>query len=123
MKTTELFVEQIVIGSLVLMVIVLFAAGDLVVNPFAPEPTASALTFNLVNSVVLLGLVYLLGIVYDRLADTLLQDLEQHNRLLFTLDGLEKKSKPGSVEDPFPEEKFRMKVLGDDGAADYANYL
>jgi hypothetical protein len=89
LKTTELFVEQVIIGGLVLL-----ASASLV----SPHLISEVLEINLGGALAIVGIIYLIGIVYDRFADTLLQDLEGHNRIWFGLNG--KVNKPPS-EDPF----------------------
>jgi hypothetical protein len=115
MKTTELFVEQILIGALVL------AAGLL---PWWPElrPVLTGLSgvLGLAGGAVALGAAYLLGIVFDRLADTLLEELERHQRLRFALawPALREKEPPASASewsDPFPEGALRLAALRDPG--------
>lgn len=111
MRTTELFVEQVLIG-----LAVLFTVG-LLVNQLAVK---AFLTSGLGELALVLGGAYLIGIVYDRLADTLLGDLEQHQRLLFALRHLDDEPAPS---DPFPEDRYRMEVLDSPEASAHAQYL
>ena len=82
MKTTELFVEQVLIGFLVLLVAALMFWTD--VYAFAARRSDKTIDV-LVTGGVLVGAAYLIGMVYDRIADTLLQDIEGHGRLQFAL--------------------------------------
>lgn len=110
MNTTELFVDQVLIGAVVLFV------GIMVVDPQSVHDLSSpSLTFG----AIFLGAAYLIGILYDRFADTLLEDLERHHRILFLLRGRD----PDNKKDPFPEEKFRASLLDKEGAAKYESYL
>ena len=63
MRTTEIFVEQVIVGLLVL------AAGAL---PLVNWKDINLSATNLAASVGILLIAYLLGIVFDRFADTLL---------------------------------------------------
>jgi hypothetical protein len=68
-----------------------------------------------------LGVAYLLGILCDRLADTLTEDLERHHRLRFALawPALEGKARPRTEKDwkdPFPEDALRLAALRDRSA-------
>lgn len=117
MKTTELFVEQVLIGFLVLF------SGGLLVSKKLLESIFSA---NLGEAAALVGAAYLLGIVYDRFADTLLQDLEQHHRLWYGLKSLKRNPYwhgDAPKKDPFPEHEYRMRILHNNTASDYAHYL
>ncbi|MDN3514431.1 MAG: hypothetical protein NG747_08530 [Candidatus Brocadia sp.] len=105
MKTTEIFVEQVLIGLLVL------ATGFL---PYIPmEKIKELKEFNsLIEGAVIIAIAYLVGIVLDRFADTLLERLEQYHRLRFTLN-LFNDDKQGSGDDPYPEDRLQIKILKD----------
>lgn len=111
MKTTELFVEQMLIGLLVL------AAGGLLMPG---QPMDAFWNLGPGESAAVLAVAYLIGVVYDRCADTILQDLERHHELWFTV-GLVKGSKP--EKETFPLSNLRIKILESDTATDYAHYL
>lgn len=74
MKTTEIFVEQVLIGLLVL------ATGFL---PYCNTGKIKELfeSKSIVEGAGIVAIAYLLGIVFDRFADTLLSRLEQYHRL------------------------------------------
>jgi len=118
MQTTEVFVEQLLTGLLVVAVI----AGLLVSDP------TTLLTGNeWLDATLVFGVAYLLGLVCDRFADTILEELEQHHRLLFGLRcWRRKRSEPNRfppIEDPFPENELRKAILSCDNAVAHANYL
>ena len=119
MKTTEIFAEQIIIGFLILGIIVLSNVINIEWNK---------LQLNLENigkGILIIALAYLLGIIFDRFADTLLSRHEQLNRLKFAKD-LKKKFQDTlfSQKDPFPEEIWRMRILArKDGTTDFMEYL
>jgi hypothetical protein len=116
MKTTEVFVEQVIIGVLLLFTSALLISEDLF---------TSIVNLDLGGTIMLLGGVYLLGIVYDRFADTLLQDLEQHHRLRFAFKQIKHKSEGEAkppAEDPFPENELRIRIL-EGKLSDQASYL
>ena len=81
---------------------------------------SDAFDLELGAAIALMGIIYLVGIVYDRYADTLVQDLDGHNRLWMGISG---RSRGAPGEDPFPENRFRIEVLRSSGAADYSDYL
>jgi hypothetical protein len=69
------------------------------------------------------ALAYLLGIVFDRFADTLLSRPEQYHRLKFAIEVKEGKHdfKP---KDPFPEDNLQVQILNKgSSASDRMEYL
>jgi hypothetical protein len=116
-KTGELLVEQVLIGSLMMV-----AAG----LPWAPEILRMARepgsALGIAGGASLVGVAYLLGILGDRLADTLTEEIERHQRLRFALTRRLAAAAPprrlpppgeGRWEDPFPEDRLRLAVLRD----------
>ena len=143
MKTTELFVEQVLIGFMVLVVGALVFWGD--VYAFALRRSDKSLELIVIGG-VLIGTAYLIGMVYDRIADTLLQDIEGQGRLQFALRRFKLKS--GKVRtkdleisaeenegvevfdhyvvtktDLFTDGRYRMMVLGNVEATGQMEYL
>jgi hypothetical protein len=118
MKTTEIFVEQVLIGFLVLLI-----PGLLWWDTLAPAWNTG--TNKLFTGAALAGAAYLIGIAYDRVADTLLEDLDQHFRLAYALKPSGPARGGSQQEDPFPESKLRMALLheGKAAAVDSAEYL
>jgi hypothetical protein len=120
MKSTELFVEQTLTGFLVLS-----AAAA----PFIPLETLQKLPddakggIDIGSAAGAIGAAYLLGVVFDRFADTLLERLNRWNRLLFAIE-LMKDDKALSVEDPFPEDRLQIELIkhGDE-AWEWMDYL
>jgi hypothetical protein len=115
-KTTDLFVEQVLIGALLLSAALL---------PWLPELAARRAGLDgiagLLGGAIALGAAYLLGIVGDRLADTLTEGLERHHRLRFALawPALQDRERPRTAldwVDPFPEDALRLAVLRDAAA-------
>jgi hypothetical protein len=86
-----------------------------VLLPWTPEIVA-ALNANRGTSQLVAGagvvfLAYVLGVVFDRLADTLTDWLERRQRLLF-VEYLVSTGRPSEwSHDPFPENELRMHVL------------
>lgn len=116
MKTTELYIEQVIIGFLVLAIVAL---------PWAPELKYKLGDINIAEGSVLLGLAFLLGIPFDRFADTLSDRLDRQHRLQFALakwDGQkfpEAKEAPEEKklkEDLFAEDEYRREGLRDKDA-------
>jgi hypothetical protein len=98
LPTTEVFVEQVLIGFLVLLIAALpFAGADL-----PPLPGTLGIIGSAVGAV---GVAYLLGIPFDRFADSVFSSLERRIRLAFSV----KHPVPGS-EDPFPEDFLKIAV-------------
>lgn len=115
MKTTELYIEQVIIGLLVLAIVAL---------PWTPELKGTLGEINLAEGSVLLGLAFLLGIPFDRLADTLTERLDRRHRLQFALARWvgqkfpPRKPRPDNnlYRDIFPEDDFRLEGLRDKDA-------
>jgi hypothetical protein len=123
MKTTEIVAEQLIIGLLFITIVIIFIYGDCI-----PLINTNADAFDkFIFSVLVVAGAYAAGIVVDRCADTVLQDLEKHHRLREAVSELSY----GDVEDlkiknedPFPEDRMRLKILKKGGSlADYHDYL
>jgi len=125
LKTTELFVEQVLIGLLVISIVGLVFYHPLKLA-YAELPTKPGALVEIVAGGFLLGVAYLIGMVYDRVADTLLQHLESHGRLHFALNPLKIKDSDKFLApdlDPFEDGKYRILVLGNSRATDHMDYL
>ena len=124
MQATEMFVEQLLIGMLAAVTIVCLAAPD------ALWPLTDA---NAGLGALLLGGAYVLGIIYDRYADTLLEDMEQYQRLITAIDQWKKRCKTNNVgvdisavvpsKDPFEEDTLRLALLKNEQLGAYGTYL
>jgi hypothetical protein len=107
MKTTELFVEQTLTGFLIL------AAGA---APFLSWEKIEKLSgeakggVDISSAAGAIGIAYLLGVIFDRFADTLLERINRWNRLLFAID-LKEENKALSPDDPFPEDRLQIEVI------------
>ncbi|MEK6408912.1 MAG: hypothetical protein AABN34_18470 [Acidobacteriota bacterium] len=117
MKTTEVFVEQVLIGVLVMLNLGLIFSPAITCH--VKQLDSPSRTAVIVAAVI--ATAYLVGIVFDRCADTLLEDIERHCRLQTALQG--KKPLLESDPDPFPEDQYRMKILQNAEASTYANYI
>lgn len=127
MKTTQMYVEQIIIGLLVLIAIWFF-----VVPIFSTDCLSRDLflniNVNLEGATLIVITAYLLGMIYDRVADTILNETDRHNRLRFALFPAAKAVKkygevPKFEADPFNETALRIKTLNNSEASDYIDYL
>lgn len=116
MKTTEIFVEQVLIGLLVL------ATGFL---PYCNTAKIQEIfeSKSIIEGAGIVAIAYLFGIVFDRFADTLLSRLDQYHRLKYTINLIEK-GKQHSSPDPYPEDKYQIKILqGSGGTIEKMNYF
>lgn len=123
MKTTELFVDQVLIGLLVLVTLL----------ALSPLPFPSLDNFDLAKATAVVACAYFTGILYDRFADTLLQDMESHQRLAVSL-GKWMAAKPANSDrfpgfpatartEVFDAGTYRMAVIRNGQASDYSDYL
>jgi hypothetical protein len=120
MKTTELFVEQTLTGFLVLTAA---AAPFLSWENLQELPEEVKGGIDISSAAGAIGAAYLLGVIFDRFADTLLERINRWNRLLFAID-LKEDNKALSPEDPFPEDRLQIEVIhqGDEAWA-WMDYL
>lgn len=120
MKTTEVFIEQVLIGFIVLLVGAMLFWEK--VHPILFKDAGAGkddLIGKLLASAAFVGIAYLIGIIYDRCADTLLQYLEQSQRVNFALAKYQ-----NNLTDPFPENELLIRILDAESAVTtYASYL
>lgn len=118
MKTTELWIEQVLIGGLGMTVALLPWLPEVL----AREPRVDFLA-GLAGGSLALGLAFWLGIPLDRLADTLSERLDRHARLRFALTRARGRPLPqadarGRLDrDVGPEDRLRIAGLRDSEAA------
>src|SRR5882724_9835528 len=125
MKTTEIFVEHVLIGAIVLIVTALFLGFG--VADLAETKNAVAATV----AVFGLGAAYLSGIVYDRVDDTILEGIDGRSRLREASRIVKERAKLRYEDvaklrhdDPLPEERLRLLIQSaDKTVADYADFL
>ncbi len=111
-----MFVEQVLIGGTLFLVILLLFPEK--AQGWTPNGTLYSVLFG----ATALGAAYILGIVYDRVADTLLEDQEQRSRLKHAMKRLERGRVTSS--DLFPVSHFRIQVLAaGEGISEHAAYL
>jgi hypothetical protein len=120
MKTTELFVEQTLTGLLVLAA---GAAPFLAWEKLEKLPGEAKGGIDISSAASAIGAAYLLGVIFDRFADTLLERINRWNRLLFAID-LKEENKALSPDDPFPEDRLQIEVIqkGDE-AWEWMDYI
>jgi hypothetical protein len=82
MKTTELFVEQTLTGLLILAA---GAAPFLSWEKLEKLPGEAKGGIDISSAAGAIGIAYLLGVIFDRFADTLLERINRWNRLLFAI--------------------------------------
>src|SRR6187402_1735658 len=120
MKTTELFVEQTLTGFLVLAAA---AAPFLSWDSLEKLPKEAKGGADLSSAAGAIGIAYLLGVIFDRFADTLLERINRWNRLLFAIE-LKEENKALSPEDPFPEDRLQIEVIQKGGEAwEWMDYI
>lgn len=109
MRTSELLVEPLLIGFAVLITAAFLGSPDL------ERWFLGASLENVAGPAVA---AYLAGVVFDRLADTILGPLEHHHRLQFAL-----RVRNFSGSDPFPEDTYHIRVMHNEVAWTHASYL
>ena len=120
MKTTELFVEQTLTGFLVLGAA---AAPFLSWETLQELPDEAKGGVDISSAAGAIGLAYLLGVIFDRFADTLLVRFNRWNRLLFAIE-LKAENEALSPDDPFPEDRLQIEVIHEgDEAWEWMDYL
>ena len=120
MKTTELFVEQTLTGFLVLTAAAApFVSWDVLEK--LPDEAQGGVDIS--SAAGAIGIAYLLGVIFDRFADTLLERLNRWNRLLFAIE-LKEENKALLPDDPFPEDRLQIEVIHQgDEAWEWMDYL
>ena len=120
MKTTELFVEQTLTGFLVLTAA---AAPFLSWETLEELPEEAKGGIDISSAAGAIGAAYLLGVIFDRFADTLLERINRWNRLLFAIE-LKEENKALSPDDPFPEDQLQIEVIHQgDEAWEWMDYI
>jgi hypothetical protein len=120
MKSTELFVEPTLTGFLVLTAA---AAPFISWENLQKLPDDASGGIDISSAAGAIGAAYLLGVVFDRFADTLLERFNRWNRLLFAIE-LKEKNEGLSPEDPFPEDQIQIEVIHQgDEAWEWMDYL
>lgn len=112
MKTTEIFVEQVLIG---------FVAVAIIALPVIDIAKIGLSWESLGTGIIILAIAYLLGIVIDRMTDTLLSRPNAVHRLVFIS---EDRPKAPPKDDLFPEGAILAKILASEGqASNWTLYL
>src|SRR5688572_4584239 len=120
MKTTELFVEQTLTGF---MVLTAAAAPFLSWETLTELPDEAKGGIDIGSAAGAIGVAYLLGIIFDRFADTLLARLNRWNRLLFAIE-LKQEKEALFPDDPFPEDQLQIEVIHQgDEAWEWMDYI
>ncbi len=120
MKSTELFVEQTLTGFLVLTAA---AAPFMAWESLGKLPEEAKGGLDISSAAGAIGAAYLLGVIFDRFADTLLERFNRWNRLLFAIE-LKEKNEALSPDDPFPEDRIQVEVIHQGGEAwEWMDYL
>jgi hypothetical protein len=113
MKTAEVAIEHVLTGLLALCAFLLPLLSGLKVDEKLLQGEA---LFGV------LGLAYLFGVVFDRLADTILSPIEEWLRLRLACEFRGKK-KSGDEHDPFPQDRLEYCLRGEDGRIEWMDSL
>ena len=101
MQLTQMYIEQVLIGAMVIVTVIVLACGTLPAPPARLDQLAGGLLF--------IGCAYVVGIFYDRCADTLLERIERWNRIRFATEDV-----PYPLtDDPFWEYGSKLKQSSD----------
>src|SRR5262249_2650788 len=102
MKHTAVYVEQVIIGFCVLVIV------DVLLTGRVPSLSKEGL----LEGAIVIGASYVVGILYDRCADSLLDRVDRWNRITYATRGAAADGihRPYWRKDPFPE--FSSKFLG-----------
>ena len=112
MNTAEVAIEHILTGALALCAFVL------------PLFSGRTIDDKMLQTEVLIGVVglaYLFGVVFDRIADSILSPIEQHLRLTLAEKWLTKR--PSTKTDPFPQDELEFSLRGDEGRREWMDSL
>ena len=121
MKSTELFVEQTLTGFLVLSAA---AAPFISFEALQKLPDDAKGGIDIGSAAGAIGAAYLLGVVFDRFADTLLERLNRWNRLLFAIELMKDDDEKLPPDDPFPEDRLQIEIIRQgDEAWEWMDYL
>ncbi|MDX6382743.1 MAG: hypothetical protein QOK48_316 [Blastocatellia bacterium] len=116
MKTAEVAIEHILTGLLALcaFALPLFSGNNYLENVLTKEPAL----------VGVLGLAYLSGVVFDKLADTVLSPIEQYLRISLVSERLSERETTVTVDDPFPQDELEFNLRGEkNGRVDWMDSL
>jgi hypothetical protein len=122
MRTTEIFVEQVIIGGLVILIGYILFPQDAEKCLKCFDDTFAQISLG----ALMVGAAYLIGIVYDRFTDTMFQDLERHCRWSYLLSkkGFYKVLECVKLDkDPYPEHHYRIAILTSDFAVQKEEYF
>jgi len=123
MKTTELYIEPIIVGFFALIMCALPFSRDLAA--FTQGLPQIGLQKDIAIGLMLVGASYLIGILIDRSLDSVLAVMERHARLQFASQELKKKWTIATWQDPYPEDEFRALAFlhGGNNAAAWLQYI
>jgi hypothetical protein len=118
MKTAEVAIEHVLTGLLALCAFLLPLLSGLQVNEKLLQSEAL---------IGVLGLAYLFGVVFDRLADTILSPIEQRIRLRLANEALKRSEagkEAGNPGDPFPQDILEFSLRAEqNGRVDWMDSL
>ena len=121
LKSTEIVIEQLIIGLLFFVIVVLFAWG----NPLSLLNSGGDAYQSFFFGVLVVIAAYAAGIVVDRWSDTILEQLERRIRLQEYLKSITYCQFFSSNTYSLPNEpSLRLEIQKEDGGlADYHDYL
>ena len=121
LKSTEIVIEQLIIGLLFIVIVVMFAWG----NPLPLLQSGDDAYQTFIFGVLIVIAAYAAGIVVDRWSDTLLEQLERLVRIQVYLKNTSYRELCCSKTVSLPNEpSIRLEIQKkDDGIADHHDYL
>jgi hypothetical protein len=133
-STTDIYVESVLVGFLVLVMLGLPFSGELLCAAQAVKLPEGSLGSWIVGGAATVGVAYLLGIVADRLIDSALESTQRHARLQFaakqfktsvTSTGACWPASQRYDRDYYREDDYRTEVLleGQDAANEFVQYV
>jgi len=121
LKSTEIVIEQLIIGLLFFVIVVLFAWG----NPLSLLNSGGDAYQSFFFGVLVVIAAYAAGIVVDRWSDTILEQLERRIRIQVYLESITYYQFFSSNKYSLPNEpSLRLEIQKEDGGiADHHDYL
>jgi hypothetical protein len=119
MKTTEIYIEQVFIGFVILLIALAPWLGEIA----AAGPVPGELAKLALVGTAAIGIAFFIGIPFDRLSDTLIERMDKLHRLSMAFD---RAQRPENAYDAdfYPEDRLLIRCLnGAPGIVDRLDYF